>query len=804
MSAPAPGTRPSFTATGYVDGLGTRTLVFDREAGGMRDAGGLIERLTLRAEFGAFERALRDRAAQLAAWDGEGLARPKRVHRESRHSPLCVDSEIPAGHRLEDVLDAAAQGQSDQPLAGVDVALGLLLEVLPTLDRLHRKGRIVHGAIAPGRLLLTPSGHIVLVDGLYGDALERIAWPSDRLWRELGIAAPLNPSSARPGRMGDVSQAGVAALMMLLGRSFGAHEGPDTLPTAVQEAREIAELHGGAAFADGLHGILERLLPGPTPPFADAPDALKAVRGLVASAMGPEACALALATVADAMANLSVPQMPGLPASAEMPREPDVPAAPPAMELAHTPPALDLQIDVPAEAPVPARVPHAETTVEPEPPVLVAAPAPRAADTSPPRNKRGRRRKDPLRSNTAEATPPPSPTEPSAPAPVAATPAPTTPALPIAPPARPPLVAVRPAPQPSFPQPVFPQAGATGSEAVPISPYQDGAGRGRELPAVVPATPSRIAFQQAGAPIAVKGAPIAVKGASTGVKEPARPKKERVAPNPYDTPPVMHAPPPPAHRASSRWKLVAASAVVLLAGLAAGRAYLPAVPEARVPASRGAAPAPPATAAPASGKLELSTTPAGARVLLDGQPAGETPVTLDGVSPGRRTLTFIASGGSVTRTIRVVAGETTTLDVPVYSGWLAVDAPIVLQVAQDGRVIGDTKSRLMMPPGRHTVTLTNSDLGYQATEVVDIPAGEERRLRVVPSTMVNLNAVPWAEVWVDGTRVGETPIAGVSIPLGTRDIVFRHPQFGERKLTPTIRAGDPAAITVDFTRPGQS
>jgi hypothetical protein len=441
--------------------------------------------------------------------------------------------------------------------------------------------------------------------------------------------------------------------------------------------------------------------------------------------------------------------------------------------------------------------------------------APTAAATSPRRGKRGRRRKDPLRSNTADSAAPTAPPGPDVPAPVAAAPAPSAPSARPAPPVKPPLVVVRPAPQPSFPQPsfpqpssqqpVFPQAGTPTAGQPPFSPYQEAAGRGNTLlPSIVPATPSPMALQLPAAPIAVKGAPIAIKGNMIGVKDAPRPKKERLAPNPYDDPPMVAARPARPSTGWPRWKMAAAAAVVLLAGLAAGRAYLPTGTEAAAPASRSATPAASAAAsAPPRGTLVLSSTPAGARVLIDGDPAGETPLTLDGVTPGRRTLTFVASGGSVTRTVRVVAGETLTLDVPVYSGWLAVDAPIVLQVAQNGRVLGSTQNRVLMPPGRHTVTLTNSDLGYQATEVVDIPPGQERRLRLVPATQVNLNAVPWAEVWVDGTRVGETPIAGVSIPLGTRDIVFRHPQYGERTLTPTIRAGDPTAISVDFTRPGR-
>jgi len=69
-----------------------------------------------------------------------------------------------------------------------------------------------------------------------------------------------------------------------------------------------------------------------------------------------------------------------------------------------------------------------------------------------------------------------------------------------------------------------------------------------------------------------------------------------------------------------------------------------------------------------------------------------------------------------------------------------------------------------------------------------------------PMGRISINAQPWAEVWIDGVRIGETPIANVSIALGVREIVFRNPQFGERKLVTTITGGTPAALSVDFTK----
>jgi hypothetical protein len=69
-----------------------------------------------------------------------------------------------------------------------------------------------------------------------------------------------------------------------------------------------------------------------------------------------------------------------------------------------------------------------------------------------------------------------------------------------------------------------------------------------------------------------------------------------------------------------------------------------------------------------------------------------------------------------------------------------------------------------------------------------------------PSGSLSINALPWAEVWVDGERIGETPIANLSRPIGPHEVVFRHPQFGERRETVIVTAGRPARLGLDLRR----
>jgi hypothetical protein len=261
------------------------------------------------------------------------------------------------------------------------------------------------------------------------------------------------------------------------------------------------------------------------------------------------------------------------------------------------------------------------------------------------------------------------------------------------------------------------------------------------------------------------------------------------------------------------WKLAAIAVAVAGIAIVAGRTYLPG--RTAVPGEPGAQVEAPATTSPTTGapttdvepaippgrgRLVIQTQPPGIRVLLDRKPVGETPLNLD-VAPGRHILTFQTMGGEIVKSVRTAAGKTETLDIPVFSGWVAVFAPIVLQVASDGRSIGTTEqSRLMLPPGRHQLTLTNKELGYSAVEQVDIEPGEVKSVNVNPRGTVNLNAVPWAEVWLDGQKLGDTPLAGTPVPLGQREFVFKNPQFGEKTVSATIKAGANSPVTVDFSK----
>ena len=134
------------------------------------------------------------------------------------------------------------------------------------------------------------------------------------------------------------------------------------------------------------------------------------------------------------------------------------------------------------------------------------------------------------------------------------------------------------------------------------------------------------------------------------------------------------------------------------------------------------------------------------------------------------------------------------------AGWLALTAPVELTLAEDNQIIGTTRAaRVMLPAGTHNLVLSKAGLEFQTTMAVRIEGGKTvSRAIPLPTGLLSINAVPWANVTVDGGEVGTTPLANIPLPIGSHEVVWRHPQLGERRRTIVITARTPTRIGMDF------
>jgi hypothetical protein len=101
--------------------------------------------------------------------------------------------------------------------------------------------------------------------------------------------------------------------------------------------------------------------------------------------------------------------------------------------------------------------------------------------------------------------------------------------------------------------------------------------------------------------------------------------------------------------------------------------------------------------------------------------------------------------------------------------------------------------------GEHILDLRSDELQFATRHAVVVSAGEVSQVLVrLPSASLSINAKPWAEVWVDGERVGETPIGTLMRPIGRHEVVLRHPELGERRVSVTVSLAQPARVAIDF------
>jgi serine/threonine-protein kinase len=208
------------------------------------------------------------------------------------------------------------------------------------------------------------------------------------------------------------------------------------------------------------------------------------------------------------------------------------------------------------------------------------------------------------------------------------------------------------------------------------------------------------------------------------------------------------------------------------------------------------------------GRLSIVTDPPGARVTVDGRVRGTSPLTVADLAPEDHKVSVTNDAGSVERTVAVAAGSTASVmfSLPKVAGpvggWLSISAPFDVEVVENDDVIGTSgTSRIMLAAGRHDIVLANRTIGYQETRKIEVAAGKTMVIRVdPPKVSVSVNARPWAEIVLDGTAVGQTPLANLLVTVGPHELVFRHPQLGERKQTVMVSAKGPNRIAADLTK----
>jgi hypothetical protein len=211
------------------------------------------------------------------------------------------------------------------------------------------------------------------------------------------------------------------------------------------------------------------------------------------------------------------------------------------------------------------------------------------------------------------------------------------------------------------------------------------------------------------------------------------------------------------------------------------------------------------------GDLEFFVLPRSeSRVQINDKPAVPLPAHLT-VTPGDYRLLFTAEGYEPqTVLVSIAAGQTRNVtailkpalppaaretssslavaspqlplsgrntDITIAKGTLVVSSPVPLDIYRDATYLGSAPVSLELPVGAQTLENRYGNLHRQVTHV--IKSNETTRAMVTFDVDVQINAKPWAEVFLDGPErkdLGQTPLSGVRVPIGSV-LVFENPGF---------------------------
>jgi serine/threonine protein kinase len=724
----------SSTPLAFHDGLGQRRLSVSAKNES-------IELLALREELTAvssFEFALRDRVSRLSSFQSEHYGRVRGVERiGTSGTTLAIVSEHVQGARLSEILSFA---ESRVLPIETNAALCLIRQLIHALALLHQKmPDVSHGAVGPERIIVTPQARLVLVEHVLGAALEQLHYTHEQYWKALRIPLPRTGSGPQFDRRSDITQAGVTALALIIGRPLAEDDYP----------ARIAEMANGT-WALSASGAIEPL-----------PAALRdwLLRAIQLDSRNPFPSALEAWAELDRVLHYSDPIA-------------EVAALKSFLARYHARVASDSgRIAVAESTPMPA-APRPPTMTNATAAAPTAAPAPVAPKPGP------------------QAVVPPRPAASVAP----------VPSIPLSRPPAVPSMHPQAATHPESPvaPAVIPRANdaqaredSRTEEAESAMEKSTGFIRGRWIaaaivlvaltsggtlavgrimsPAVATESLGTLSVQTnpGGATVVVDGQQRGMTPISLQLK-PGRHVVELVTDGDVRSIPVMITP----------------------GGEVSQFIEIP-------------------RAASSLGELQIRTEPAGATVTVDGRVLGKSPLTAEGLSPGQHTVTVENDLGPVTQRVTIEAGTTASLVVPMtapknapVSGWIAVNAPVDVKLFENQRLLGSSQTdRIMVPVGRHELELVNEAIGYRAVKTVSVAPGQTANVKLdLPKVPVALNAVPWAEVWVDGDRVGETPIGSVQVSIGPHEVVFRHPELGERRVVTTVTLAAPAKVSVDMRK----
>lgn len=210
----------------------------------------------------------------------------------------------------------------------------------------------------------------------------------------------------------------------------------------------------------------------------------------------------------------------------------------------------------------------------------------------------------------------------------------------------------------------------------------------------------------------------------------------------------------------------------------------------------------------AKGTLEIETTPSdGAEVYIDGERFGQTPLRLIGaLKTGRHDLRLEHPlFDTVEETVIVIPGKTVKISKMMKRAFAAVEIssrPEKAEVRLNGRRIGVTPIKTGIPAGEriklslrhpeteesiHYLTASKNDSKSFLFDLIEKPA------------KLSFYSFPdGADVFLDGEKIGTTPLRAYSADAGSHAVAVEKDGFEYERRTVTAKGGEEKSETFDL------
>jgi hypothetical protein len=220
------------------------------------------------------------------------------------------------------------------------------------------------------------------------------------------------------------------------------------------------------------------------------------------------------------------------------------------------------------------------------------------------------------------------------------------------------------------------------------------------------------------------------------------------------------------------------------------------------------------TSSPLLGSLQVSSSPPGARLVLDNVNKGTTPVTVQNILAGTHKVSLSKDGYfDYTTDVAIAGGKTTTLSVPLASIALAANGTLFVNSTPSGAkviideiVAGSTPATFKnITPGDHIVTVTLS--GYDdytetvlvmsnTTSTVDVDLAQ---VNIVPGSVRVTSTPSLATVYLDNVNKGTTPLTLDDVRAGSHSILLRKTGYNDFMTSINVISGKTATVTATLT-----